>query len=51
MNGIRKISSFKQKQSLERMPVLPIHEKYAKRVQNDWELDPFNDIIGKNSFF
>ena len=45
MSGIRKISSFKQKTSLERVPVLPIHEKYAERVQND--LDPFDDIIGR----
>ena len=45
MSGIRKISSFKRKTSLERVPVLPIHEKYAERVQND--LDPFDDIIGK----
>ena len=49
MSGIRKISSFKQKTSLERVPVLPIHEKYAERVQDD--LDPFDDIIGKNSPF
>ena len=48
MSGIRKISSFKQKTSLERVPVLPIHEKYAERVQND--LDPFDDIIGKITF-
>ena len=49
MSGIRKISSFKRKTSLERVPVLPIHEKYAERVQND--LDPFDDIIGKIPFF
>jgi len=46
MSGIRKISSFKRKRSLERVPVLPIHEKYAERVQNDLEQDPFDDIIG-----
>ena len=51
MSGIRKISSFKRKRSLERVPVLPIHEKYAERVQNDLESDPFDDIIGKNSYF
>lgn len=49
MSGIRKISSFKRKTSLERVPVLPIHEKYAERVQDD--LDPFDDIIGKTPFF
>ena len=49
MSGIRKISSFKRKTSLERVPVLPIHEKYAERVQDD--LDPFDDIIGKFAFF
>ena len=48
MSGIRKISSFKRKTSLERVPVLPIHEKYAERVQDD--LDPFDDIIGKITF-
>ena len=48
MSGIRKISSFKRKASLERVPVLPIHEKYAERVQDD--LDPFDDIIGKIIF-
>ena len=49
MSGICKISSFKRKRSLERVPVLPIHEKYAERVQNDLEPDPFDDIIGKKS--
>ena len=49
MSGIRKISSFKRKTSLERVPVLPIHEKYAERVQDD--LDPFDDIIGKFARF
>ena len=47
MSSIRKISSFKRRKSLERVPVLPIHEKYAERVQNDLEQDPFDDIIGK----
>ena len=48
MSGIRKISSFKRKTSLERVPVLPIHEKYAERVQDD--LDPFGDIIGRFAY-
>ena len=51
MSGIRKISSFKRRRSLERVPVLPIHEKYAERVQNELEHDPFDDIIGKRQFY
>ena len=53
MSSIRKISSFKKRRrSLERVPVLPIHEKYAERNIEGQEVDPFDDIIGelKNMF-
>ena len=44
---IRKISSLKRKKSQERVPVLPIHEKYDERSENHEEHDdPFDDIIG-----
>lgn len=43
---IRKISSLRRKSSGERVPVLPIHDKYAERHHELIE-DPFDDIIGK----
>lgn len=43
---IRKINSFRHKSSAERVPVLPIHDKYAERHHELIE-DPFDDIIGK----
>ena len=46
--SIRKISSFKRRRgSLERVPVLPIHEKYAESRHEGQDLDPFDDIIGR----
>ena len=48
--SIRKISSFRsRKGSLERVPVLPIHEKYAesRHEGGGQDLDPFDDIIGR----
>ena len=48
MSSIRKISSFKRSRpNLEKVPVLPIHEKYAERHEGH-EVDPFDDIIGRS---
>ena len=32
---------------MERVPVLPIHEKYAESRHEGQDLDPFDDIIGR----
>ena len=51
MSSIRKISSFKRSRpNLEKVPVLPIHEKYAERHEGH-EVDPFDDIIGRSNHF